>query len=360
MSDAPPPDADLGVLDTNVTQGSLPIHRRVRKGPLRDPERVPSELIRALAAFAEPPAEEHGSLASLLDLPLPTRGAHTDLLVLELVPYASVYLDEAGWIGGEARDIVAGFWRAVGREAPDEPDHLTALLGLYAELSDVAPGAPTGARVGVLGQARRTLLAEHLTPWVFAYLAEVRNTAQSRSYRAWATSLFTVLAREAMELGGSSLMPLHLRITSPIEDPRAVEQNRATTLERKRAATLERDRATTLERDFLRQLLSPIRSGGIISRSRLTGLARGRGLGLRAGERHYVLRSLIAQDPAATFEWLAEHFLAAAGSHDEHAEFSGRAAVELGRRARLTAGLLREMARQTGSNGSPNRNRPHG
>ena len=35
-------------------------------------------------------------------------------------------------LGGEARDRIAGFWRALGLVPPPEPDHLAVMLGLYA------------------------------------------------------------------------------------------------------------------------------------------------------------------------------------------------------------------------------------
>ena len=34
----------------------------------------------------------------------------------------------------EARDRIAGFWRALGETPPPEPDHLTLMLASYAEL----------------------------------------------------------------------------------------------------------------------------------------------------------------------------------------------------------------------------------
>ena len=48
-------------------------------------------------------------------------------------------------LGGEAADRVAGFWRALGREVPGEPDHLSALLGLYAGLADAEARESAGA-----------------------------------------------------------------------------------------------------------------------------------------------------------------------------------------------------------------------
>jgi hypothetical protein len=56
--------------------------------------------------------------------------------------------------------------------------------------------------------------------------------------------------------------------------------------------------------DFLRALLAPGRSGLVVLRDDLGRAARELELAHRAGERHYVLSALMAQDPAATVSWL--------------------------------------------------------
>ena len=58
--------------------------------------------------------------------------------MLNCPPYASVYLGPDGALGGEGADRAAGFWRASGLTPPAEPDHLTALLALYASLGEAA------------------------------------------------------------------------------------------------------------------------------------------------------------------------------------------------------------------------------
>ncbi|HSD76728.1 MAG TPA: molecular chaperone TorD family protein, partial [Solirubrobacteraceae bacterium] len=95
------------------------------------------ELLRALGALCEPPAPGHARLAAELGLPAaPDAAAFTGVLVLQLPPYASPYAGAEGLLGGGARERIAGFWRAVGLVPPAEPDHLAALLGLYAALAD--------------------------------------------------------------------------------------------------------------------------------------------------------------------------------------------------------------------------------
>ena len=106
------------------------------------------ELFRALAALAEPPDRAGVErLAAALGLgDLPAASEHTEVFVFQLAPYASVYLGAEGMLGGEARDRVAGFWRALGQAPPAEADHLTLMLALYARLSEFEAGEADAAR----------------------------------------------------------------------------------------------------------------------------------------------------------------------------------------------------------------------
>src|SRR6185295_7023627 len=91
-------------------------------------ERLDMELLRALAVLAEFPGPEHARLGELLQLPgAPSRAEHTELFEFQLWPYASVYLGPEAMLGGESRDRVAGFWRALQLTPPPEPDHLSVL-----------------------------------------------------------------------------------------------------------------------------------------------------------------------------------------------------------------------------------------
>ena len=115
------------------------------------PEAPRAELLRGLAVFAEAPGPSHAALADALGIPgVPDAAAYSDVFLFQLYPYAPVHLGPEGMMGGEARDRVAGFWRAVGRTPPPEPDHLAALLGLYAALLDL----DRHVRGGAGGEAR--------------------------------------------------------------------------------------------------------------------------------------------------------------------------------------------------------------
>jgi TorA maturation chaperone TorD len=235
------------------------------------------ELFRALGALCEPPDPAHARVAAALGLPgTADAEGHTEMFVFQLVPYASVYLGRDGMLGGEARDRVAGFWRALRLTPPAEPDHLAALLGLYASLAERERDEPDPARHQMWHHARRTLLQEHLISWLPAYAYAVTRVGFA-FHAGWARLLTEALASEARELGAGGCA--HLRDVPALPGP-------------------ETD-------GFVRALLAPARSGLIITRDDLARCARTSGLGLRMGERAFVLRSLLDQDPAATFDWLA-------------------------------------------------------
>jgi TorA maturation chaperone TorD len=241
------------------------------------------ELLRALAALSEPPDAGHAPIAAALELPTPSAADHTDLFVLQLVPYASVYLGAEGMVGGEARDRVAGFWRAVGVAPPVEPDHLAALLALYCALADDERAQTVAPRAALRRQARAALLHEHLLSWLDPWLAKLAEIAP-RAYVGWADLLTDALRLQAAELlDGDEPLPMHLRAAQPLEPP-------------------ERTGGTA----FLDALLAPARSGLLLTRDDLARAARELGIGMRIAERRYVLRHLIAQDPEPTLRWL-EH-----------------------------------------------------
>src|SRR5918911_4254765 len=130
------------------------------------------ELFRALAVLAEPPTVKAARVAEALELgELPTADEYTELFVFQLYPYASVYLGSEGMIGGEARDRVAGFWRALGQMPPAEPDHLSVMLALYARLCELEE-EESGGRAN-WHRARRAFLWEHLLSWLPVYLTKL-------------------------------------------------------------------------------------------------------------------------------------------------------------------------------------------
>jgi hypothetical protein len=234
------------------------------------------ELLRALATFVDEPGAAHARVAAALDLPCaPDPAAHTDCFSFTLYPYASVHLGPEGQLGGEARDRVAGFFRALGAVVPPEPDHLVVLLTAYGQLREHSSAAA--------GHAARALLHEHLLSWLPLYLARVRATAAA-PYPQWAALVDEALFADASADDGVSGLPLHLRAAPTLPDPRVAGHDA-----------------------FVGGLLAPARSGLLLTAADVRRAARELGLGLRVGERRFVLDALLGQDAGATLRWWAAH-----------------------------------------------------
>ena len=246
------------------------------------------ELIRALGAVPGDPADARKVLPALgLD---PCDGAsHTDVFVLNCTPYASVYLGAEGGLGGEGADRVAGFWRAIGLTPPAEPDHLTALLSLYASLGEAG-----------VEHARQALFWEHLWPWLPGYLGAVGDVGVP-ALSAWADLTTQVLIEERAGRPPDAL-PLALRDAPP---------------------PLTGDEKLS---ELLDALVTPVRSGMILTRRALARGAGQAGAGHRIGERRFTLRAMLEQEPERTLAWLADeaerwsarHSVAALGDPAHH------------------------------------------
>jgi TorA maturation chaperone TorD len=238
------------------------------------------DLFRALGVLCEPPDHAHARLAAAIGLPPALDAAtFTEVFVFQLVPYAAPYLSPDGMLGGEAADRVAGFWRALQLTPPAEPDHLAALLGLYAALGEREDAEERPGRARAWREARRALLWEHLLTWVPMY-AQAASALPATFPAAWARLLRQAVLCEAEDLAPLPTMPLHLRDVPELPDPDSA--------------------------GFLRALLAPASSGLLITRCDLSAAAASAGLGARAGGRAFTLRALIEQDRQATFAWLAQ------------------------------------------------------
>lgn len=278
-----------------------------------------AELFRALGSLCEPPSPVSRDLGTALSLPgEATDHDHTDMFLFQLYPYSSVYLGAEGMLGGEARDRVAGFWRALGLRPPAEPDHLTALLALYAGLIESERDEPDEARRALRRQSRKAFLWEHLLSWVPMYAEKARDVAPA-FYAEWADLLVETLANEVTIVGRQEALPLHLRsapgLPVPSEDAKL----------------------------FLSGLLTPVRSGMILTRSDLARAARDLDLGLRIGERRFVLESLLSQDGDATLSWLAREASAWAVRHSRYVHWFEGISWFWKRRAETAEGLLSEV-----------------
>jgi hypothetical protein len=290
-----------------------------------------AELLRALAHLAERPGPAHGPLAAAMDLPdPPDRAGHEALFGFQLYPWASVYLGPDGMLGGEALRRVEGFWRAVGREVPKDPDHLASLLGLYAALMDEEAevrgdggehaGPPDLARAELVARSRRALLEEHLAPWIFAFLERVRELG-GPFHSGWAELLAGILEEE-VEVGGRlDRVPTALEAHPSLADPRS-EGSGA----------------------FLGGLLAPAVSGLILTRADLARIAAERELGLRAGERRYALEHLLGQEASAVLIGIADEADRQAAAYHDRADRLGVGAGWSPHRAEATGELLRILS----------------
>jgi len=304
--------------------------------------KIPTELLRSLAVFAEAPSEAHERLSGPLGFDgVPTASDYSDVFLFQLYPYASVHLGPEGMMGGEARERVAGFWTALGYTPPAEPDHLAALLGLLATLGE-AEASLHGAERALAVRGRVALMHEHVSPWVFAFLARVAEL--SPVYHGWADLLTDVLRAEVVRLRGVAEsddeaanvagnvasaaldLPLHLRLAPPLPDPRREGSDA-----------------------FLSGLLSPVRAGFVVARADLATIARSTELGLRAGERRYALEHLLAQSAPPVLDALAVEADRQGDAHAHRAKWLGEPADFMATRCRTSAVLLRELATEGGT-----------
>jgi TorA maturation chaperone TorD len=267
------------------------------------------ELLRALGAVADSPAAAR-AVAPALGLPPLTEAEHTEAFVLNLPPYAAVYLGPDGALSGEGADRVAGFWRALAITPPTEPDHLTALLALYANLAEAATDTHSAPTAAALNRSRVALLAEHLWPWLPAYL-DAATDLDLPALTAWAT--LTQRALTAEHAAAQARLPLALR-----EAPAPPT-------------------AEGTPRDLVAALTTPAASGLVLTRRRLAQGAGQASVGHRIGERRFTLLAMLEQDPAATLTWLAAE---ARRWHSRHAARPDQTSQWWAARAGHTATLL--------------------
>jgi len=247
------------------------------------------ELLRALGAVlvTPPPANQH--LAEALGLPAFSGVEHTDAFVLTAPPHAAIHLGPEGQLGGEGLDRVAGFWRVLGLAPPEDADHLGVLLMLYAELGEAEMGGEQRVRAQ-LHTARAALLHEHLWSWAPGYLAAV-TALDIPSVSAWAALTSQALLRETTEVDPPDILPLALRVAPGGLQP-----------------------GDSFD-ELLDALVTPVRSGIILTRRDLGQTAAALGVGYRQGERRYTLKAMLEQDKPATVRWLACHARAWSKQH---------------------------------------------
>jgi TorA maturation chaperone TorD len=278
------------------------------------------ELFRALATFAEPALKTSARVAEALELgELPAESEYTETFIFQLYPYASVYLGAEGMMGGDARDLIAGFWRALGLTPPAEPDHLSVMLALYAELVEREEAERDAASSERWRHTRKAFLWEHLLSWLPVYLRKLDDIA-TPFYRKWGDTLREALVEEIEAVGMPAQLPLHLRATPGLLDPREHETE-----------------------EFLQSSLAPARSGMILVRADLARAGRKLGLGVRMGERKFILKSLFNQNPQAVLAWLLEENARWQERHRQNQQSFGAIASAWLAKTEAAAKLLEEL-----------------
>jgi hypothetical protein len=240
------------------------------------------ELVRSLGAVVLTPPPANHAVCAALDLPIPTGVEHTDAFVLSCPPHGAIHLGAEGKLGGEGLDRIAGFWRVLGMRAPQDADHLGALLMLYAELGEAERNAVARRAREQLHRMRAALFHEHIWSWAPGYLLAVTELGID-SVAAWGRLTEHALLAEFADLGSAEMLPLALRVAPP-------------------GLRVGDSLDETLD-----ALVAPIRSGFVLTYRDLANCARRLGLGLRRGERRYALRAMLEQDAPGTLVWLAAH-----------------------------------------------------
>ena len=285
------------------------------------PERAPGgpELLRALGAVAASSPPHSGPVTAALGLPAPTTAEHTSVFILAAPPHAAIHLGPRGMLGGEGLDRVAGFWRAIGLHPPQDADHLGPLLMLYAELAGAETAARHESTRDRLRHAREALLFEHLWSWAPGYLTAVTRL-DVPSLARWAQLTLAALGREARRATPPTVLPLALRtVPEPVSPADGRDQ-------------------------LLDALVTPVRSGVLLTGADLRAAAAAAGLGYRVGERRYTLRALLDQDAGATLGWLASHARCWAGLHAAQQPIGGHDPRHWwARRAARTARTLQRL-----------------
>ncbi len=242
------------------------------------------ELIRALGVFCEPPKDEHKKLADILGFSAsPRSDVYQEIFCNDLPPYASIYTSDEGIVGGEALGRISGFWQALQRDVPHEPDHLGRLLGLAAYLEESQASEQEPARAVLIERSLAALFWEHLLPWVPMYLDRVESVGKGTVYGDWARLLSETLIYKFESLGPLENLPRHLATSSGLLDPR-------------------RSGAT----QFLSSLLAPIQSGFILLTEDLNHLSAEIGVSTKDHDRQEILEDLLGLAPKQTLEGLAK------------------------------------------------------
>jgi TorA maturation chaperone TorD len=234
-------------------------------------------LFPSLGEVIEAPGTEHARVARMLGLPgEPTRKDYTYLFVIQLFPYASVYLSSNGLAGGRVRDDAADYFRLVNAQVPAEADHIASLFRWYG---CVQRGFYGDYRTDIAAkELRRAFFWSAVGSWLPVYLLRARELG-SLLYKSWAEVALDVLEAEAVQLGLPVGTPSHLQAT-PVLPP--IQQAAA----------------------FVDALFVPVVSGLILCRADLGRCAQATGLTVRVADRRQTLKMFLTENTADVCTWL--------------------------------------------------------
>jgi TorA maturation chaperone TorD len=307
-------------------------------GASADPRDLAGWYRLAADLFArEPDAELLGVLAEVPGLrahATPEAAARfTDVLVLNVHPFASVYLDADGALhAGRAaftRDVLRALGLRVHEREGVSADHVSVALDALAALlereADAVDAADAGDAVDAARarHAQRTVLAEHLLPWAPLFLGAVERIDDGL-YRAAARMVRTTLGRHAARLAELNIAPPPTAAkTDPAEEAAGDRAPADDAAPPPAAEPSTKDEGAEDVEDPLAWLAAPARCGMFLARDDVAALAARAGLPARIGGRRFVLRELGTA--------------AASGDEESEALRTALAAFARARRAELAA-----------------------
>jgi hypothetical protein len=255
-------------------------------------------LYRFLArVYLAPPDDDLLALAADVPELAPRVGAgladrHTWLFDFNVYPYAGVFLDPSGMLDSPWAGFVAGVYHALGFEvAPSAglagPDHLAALLEALSALLEREGEADDALAAERARHGQRTLLREHLAPWLPSFLAAVRRVDDG-FYAEVGALTREVVVDHAAELGGATGA-----------EGADVAANPGPTGADREGVAADLPSAVGAEADDgdpppgLTRLLIRAQSGLFVSRADLAALGESMTLPLRFAERRFMLDHLV-------------------------------------------------------------------
>ena len=200
---------------------------------------------------AETIAQAHEELGLPQAAPAELAQAFTDLFVLNVVPYGSVFLDPTGELNGPSTEALSEMFAKEGFDPP--------------ELREVAAPDHVGLCLAFLGERRYEPPGDYEWSWMHACCIAVQREPGVHPF-------YRELAGRTMSVIPTTLDPR----PSPLESPLALRDD-------KDEVTLGR---------IVRFFLAPARCGMFLSRGRLGYIARGLDTRLPFGSRFEVARSL--------------------------------------------------------------------